>query len=60
MRLLVLKVFYATTGTPGRRPTEVRKARTIATLVCLIGSAAYTSDSAQAQAEEAKPLRRNI
>jgi hypothetical protein len=32
----------------------VRKARTIATLVCLIGSAAYTSDSAQAQAERGK------
>ena len=32
----------------------MRKARTIATLVCLIGSAAYTSDSAQAQAGRGK------
>jgi hypothetical protein len=32
----------------------VRKAHTIATLVCLIGSAAYTSISAQAQAERGK------
>jgi LppX_LprAFG lipoprotein len=32
----------------------VRKAHTIATLVCLIGSAAYTSDSAQAQAQGGK------
>lgn len=32
----------------------MRKARTIATLVCLIGSAAYTGDSAQAQAERGK------
>ena len=32
----------------------MRKAHTIATLVCLIGSAAYTSISAQAQAERGK------
>jgi hypothetical protein len=32
----------------------VRKAHTIATLVCLVGSAAYTSNSAQAQAETGK------
>ena len=32
----------------------MRKARTIATLVCLIGSAAYTSDSARAQADRGK------
>ena len=32
----------------------MRKARTIATLVCLIGSAAYTGDSAQAQAQRGK------
>jgi LppX/LprAFG-like lipoprotein len=32
----------------------VRKAHTIATLICLVGSAAYTSNSAQAQAETGK------
>ena len=29
----------------------MRKAHTIATLVCLVGSAAYTSNSARAQAQ---------
>ena len=44
------KVSYRNDWNYGRRATDVRKAGTIATFVCLIGFGAYTTDSAQAQA----------